>query len=394
MRQGLQWLKEGKLSEAEKSFAAALEKAKQFGRGDPRYAQSLNELALVVRQRGDYASAEALFREALPGLRASGTQQDMLTATTMCNLGDVLRVRGKYLDAEVLLRQAVAIQEKILGNDHIDVSASYMALGALHVQRREYTRAFPLLRRALFIRERAARTEPGSVVLTLCTLATTHIYCGQYRKADELLGRALVIAKHAGPTQPRMARILGTLGASAERQLRYGEAEDYLRQAIQIWEEAGVPRHADVASALSNLGIVYLALGKHVSAEEVLSALLTLRRKRLGRTTRRRPALSETWRQRCANWAAGEKLELAKNAHVRCSTAMLARILQVWCLTCKHTNVNRVAGNGAVPDQKIVGRHANCPAQEQHVERPANGIFLRNFVPAIGMHDRYRPSRH
>src|SRR4029450_3646191 len=53
-------------------------------------------------------------------------------------------------------------------------------------------------------------------------------------------------------------------------------------QAIQIWEKAGVPRHSDVGAALSNLGLVYSALDRHVSAEEVLRRALEIDEETLG----------------------------------------------------------------------------------------------------------------
>src|SRR5262245_49060558 len=51
--------------EAEHSYLAALAEAESFGPADPRLAQSLNALATVYYDTGQYSRAEALYQRAL-----------------------------------------------------------------------------------------------------------------------------------------------------------------------------------------------------------------------------------------------------------------------------------------------------------------------------------------
>ena len=273
--QGQNWLEQGNLREAQKAFSSALEEAKRFGLDDPRYGQALNDLAVVMQQRGDYASAEAFFREGLSIMRKALPVEDLKTSRVLGNLGNLLRIRGRYLEADRLLRQSLTTRLKKLGPDHVDVAWSYVAIGALHVHRKEFSRAIPLFKRALLIRERSLGPEHPHVAVALSALAATYIYCGQYSEADELLRRAFTIAQRPGGEQ-HMTEILGNLGTSAAKQGRYGEAENYYHQTIQICERLGAPRHATVVAALSSLGHVYLNLRQYARAEDVLRRSLEI----------------------------------------------------------------------------------------------------------------------
>jgi len=64
-RQGGEAYQEGRYTDAETSWLAALEQAKKFGDEDTRLATSLNNLALLYSEQDRYAEAEPLARRAL-----------------------------------------------------------------------------------------------------------------------------------------------------------------------------------------------------------------------------------------------------------------------------------------------------------------------------------------
>src|SRR2546425_452013 len=64
-RAGEQAYRQGRYSEAERSFQAALKEAEQFGPEDPRVARTLNNLALLYDAQHRYAEAEPLLQRAL-----------------------------------------------------------------------------------------------------------------------------------------------------------------------------------------------------------------------------------------------------------------------------------------------------------------------------------------
>jgi tetratricopeptide (TPR) repeat protein len=56
--------------QAEEAYKAALNQAQAFPAGDPRRAESLNNLGALYYSTGSYAAAEPLYREAI-GSRSS-----------------------------------------------------------------------------------------------------------------------------------------------------------------------------------------------------------------------------------------------------------------------------------------------------------------------------------
>src|SRR5690349_7682894 len=65
IEQGEKLQGEGRFSEAEQSFVAAIRAAEELGSEHPRYASALNGLATFLRRRGRYAEVENLLRRAV-----------------------------------------------------------------------------------------------------------------------------------------------------------------------------------------------------------------------------------------------------------------------------------------------------------------------------------------
>ena len=122
---------QGRYTEAEKLFEAALKEAEGFGPQDPRLATSLNNLALLYRDQGKYAEAEPLCKRALV-IREQALGPDHVdVATSLNNLAGLYSAQGEYAEAEPLFKRALAIQEKALGLEHPDVAATMENYAAL-----------------------------------------------------------------------------------------------------------------------------------------------------------------------------------------------------------------------------------------------------------------------
>jgi CHAT domain-containing protein len=109
-----------KYSDAETFADEALAMRRRlYGKQDhPGLANSLNNLATVFWYQGKYANAEARQREALAMYRRLYGKQDHLDlAGSLNNLAVVLSDQGKYADAEVLYHEALAMY-RALARDH------------------------------------------------------------------------------------------------------------------------------------------------------------------------------------------------------------------------------------------------------------------------------------
>ena len=79
-------------------------------------------------QQGRYTEAEKLFEAALKEAEGFGPQDPRL-ATSLNSPAVLYYAQGKYTEAEPLVARALVIREKALGLDHQDVATSLNDLG-------------------------------------------------------------------------------------------------------------------------------------------------------------------------------------------------------------------------------------------------------------------------
>src|SRR5262249_38943882 len=78
-----------------------------------------------LKEKGRYADAEPLVREALEIRRKALGEEHPETATSYNNLGFNLNAQSKYADAAPLVRKALEIHRRVLGEEHPDTATSY-----------------------------------------------------------------------------------------------------------------------------------------------------------------------------------------------------------------------------------------------------------------------------
>src|SRR5262245_60098834 len=89
--------------------------AEQLGKDHPVLARSLNGLAMLHKDVGDYARAEALFTESLVIREAAFGKTHPAVAQSVNNLGRLYQAMNRYADAEPLLRRACEILQVSVG---------------------------------------------------------------------------------------------------------------------------------------------------------------------------------------------------------------------------------------------------------------------------------------
>jgi tetratricopeptide (TPR) repeat protein len=76
-------------------------------------------------------------------------------ATSLNNLAGLYLEQGQYAAAEPLFKRSLAIREKALGLEHPDVATSLNNLAELYSEQGQYAAAEPLYKRSLAISEKA-----------------------------------------------------------------------------------------------------------------------------------------------------------------------------------------------------------------------------------------------
>ena len=178
---------------AEKLVKAALREAEKFGEQDPRFATSLNNLALLYMEQGKYVEAEPLYQRSLAIWEKALGPQHPDVATSNNNLAELYRTRGNYAQAEPLYKRSLAIREKVLGPEHPNVASSLNNLALLYDNQSKYAEAEPLYRRALFVLTKALGPDHPNVATTLENYAVLLRKMDRDNEAEKMEARAQAI---------------------------------------------------------------------------------------------------------------------------------------------------------------------------------------------------------
>ncbi len=268
--------------EAEQLHRDALALKRSLGASPSALASSLNNLGLTLSERGKYAEAEPLLREAVQTWQASGGAASEYLAVGLNNLASVLRQQGRLDDAIPLLEQAIAIRRQRFGNGHPALAQALGQLGQVLNAKGELAAAEPMLREALQIRQRVYGDEHPDTITSLNNLASLLHDQGDLARAEQYYRTAVAgVRKRLGATHPDYAVQLNNLATLLEDQQHYGDAEALYRESLEIRRRRYGPEHPAVARVEHNLGRVLLAEGRTDEAESHLRAALAVRQKGL-----------------------------------------------------------------------------------------------------------------
>jgi CHAT domain-containing protein/Flp pilus assembly protein TadD len=300
----------GKLAEAISAAEAIvkLERTAQPAAGDSRVA-SLEWLARLQLERGDFAAAKAAQSEAVALLRQVHGQTHWTVTDATLALQDVesragmnVDQRRKLLEAERLDREivtlhgagrhpealqrtqrALAIRQEILGPRHPATTHSLINLASQLDALGDYATARYAYDQALAIRRKVLGDRHPDTARTLNNLAHLLTMQGDYAAARPLHEQALIIRKEAlGEQHPEYAQSVNNLGHLLTMQGDYAAALPLLEQALAIIRGARGEQHPDYATALNNLAGLLELQGDFAEAGLRYERVLAIRKATLG----------------------------------------------------------------------------------------------------------------
>jgi tetratricopeptide (TPR) repeat protein len=121
---GIAALREGKLPDAERAYARALDEAEGFPPGDVRLTVTLDNLAGVLRMEDKFREAEPLCRRTLGIKERLFGPDSPNVASTLKDLAEIHRRLGNLEQASAFNRRALAILEKVIGPDFAELEES------------------------------------------------------------------------------------------------------------------------------------------------------------------------------------------------------------------------------------------------------------------------------
>jgi tetratricopeptide (TPR) repeat protein len=258
-------------------------KEESLGPEHPDVAVSLNNLASLYDNQGQFPKAERLHQRALTIWEKALGPEHPNMAASFNNLALLYYNQGQYGKAEPLYQRALAIKEKVMGPKHPSVATSLDNLVTLYYTQGQYAKAEPICQRGLAIREKAFGQEHPDVADSLNNLARLYKTLGQYAKAEPLYRRALAIdEKSFGPEYPDLATSLNNLAGLLSDTNRLVEAEPLYRRALAITEKSFGPDHRDVATSLNNLAALLSEINRLAEAEPLYRRALAIMEKSFG----------------------------------------------------------------------------------------------------------------
>ncbi|KAF7509984.1 hypothetical protein GJ744_007298 [Endocarpon pusillum] len=227
---------QGKYDEAESMNRRVLtEKEKKLGLDHENTLTSVDNLAAVLRNQGKYDEAESMGRRALAGYEKVLGVDHPDTLTSVDNLALVLKDQGKYNEAESMFQRALAGCEKVLGVDHPDTLTSVHNLALILQDQGKYDEAESMFQRALIGSEKVLGVDHPNTLISVCYLARLFDAKHDQHKAIELHNRTVEgRIKVLGPTHP------DTLSCQRERALLL---EKIVRVERHNAQDSGVKRH-------------------------------------------------------------------------------------------------------------------------------------------------------
>jgi serine/threonine protein kinase len=253
-----------------------------FGTGHVRVAQSLNDLGVLQRDRGDLAAAEALLTESLAmRRRLLGTDHNEV-AITLVELARVFKDRGRTAESEAPIREALAIRKKVLGDEHRETATSKNELALLLRERGDLAGAEPLFRENVATSERLLGPEHPNVAAAKANLGRMLTARGEAEAAETLLREAVRIYRQVfGEDHLEYAMSLSGLAGAVEAQGRLAEAEALLAEGHGIARAQLGDDHLRVVGAAIDLARLRIARGRGAATEPVLRHALDVRRRGL-----------------------------------------------------------------------------------------------------------------
>ncbi len=220
--------------------------------------QGVNAIAHFLEARGLYALAETYLRRARQAAMAVGDWSGL--AMTLLHNGRIQLWRGDYAQAEAEFRQGLA---RIQRSEHPVVSSFLLGnLGWLAMHRGEYDSAEECYKEALALARQADHRE--RICSLLANLGVLAFQLGNDQKAEALFQESLSIARQINHRE-RISDLLLNLGTVKQRQGEHEQAEALYLESLTIAQELG--HRENICFLLSHLGTVSAHLGRYGLAE-------------------------------------------------------------------------------------------------------------------------------
>ena len=251
------WYVHGDTSEGRQYLERALARKEVQTRTEVR-ARALNGAGALAFHQCDYASARALYNEALSIYRELENRQGI--AMALNNLSNVASSQGDYTTARALYEESLALKREM--GDRYGAAITLSNLGSVVRHLGDYASAGALYEESLRIRRELG--DKHGIAMSLNNLGNLAQLQRNDVSARALEEESLSLCRELGDRQG-IARALSGLGNVNCRQHDYVSARAHFEEALKLSEELGDKQ--GIAMSLGNLGMLSRRLGDYVTAQ-------------------------------------------------------------------------------------------------------------------------------
>ncbi len=245
-------------------------------------AEMLTVMGRVYHHVDADQKAQSLLEQALAIGRRAGPESEQV-ADTLNNLGLLLRDRGDLSAAEKALTESLALRRRLYGNEHKDVAVTLVELASVYEDQGFDEKAEPLFQESLKIRRKVLGETDHETAVSMNDLALLKRRQGDLAGAESLFRQALpIFRKTRGEGHPHVASVLNNLALVSGDRGDFAGAESLFRQCLDIDRKTLGPKHPGVGNTLINLSRALLEQGKYDEAAAAAQEGLDTTRASLG----------------------------------------------------------------------------------------------------------------
>jgi tetratricopeptide (TPR) repeat protein len=241
-----------------------------------------NNLALTLKNQGNYFAAKELLIKALEADEMAYGPYHPTTAIRNSNLATVLLDLGDYEHAKSYMEKAVLSDEKNFGPEHPTTARRYSNLAMILQNLKDYAGAKSYMEKAILADEKTFGPDHPTTARRYSNFGLVLKDLGEPELARTYMKKALQSdIKNLGLNHPTIAKRYTNLGVILQDLGDYEGAESLMNKALELEESIYGTQHPVIAATCVNLSSLFGLLNKHQEALKLLERALTILRKTL-----------------------------------------------------------------------------------------------------------------
>ncbi len=275
---------DGQFARAEAVFREALAaRVKRGERGKPASLNALRGLGVSLTGSGQFNSAIPILRETLALQTATSGGETREVALSLNQLGEALTGSAQHQEARDRFAAALAIVQKLSGSDSADAAAALGNLASAEGNLGNHGESIRLNRALLALRKKLSGPKDKLVGVTLNNLGFALAAAGDAAGAEAALRESLVIARAtSGEGSVQVATTMNNIASVVQSRGRLAEAERIMREALAILTKQRGPTHPESLRTEGNLATIMQEQGKYGEAEAVFRRIYAAQSTALG----------------------------------------------------------------------------------------------------------------